>query len=508
MEVTSSSELLNLLSTFNATDLSVNELRDHYVVLQRHLALLQEATRVVPASVTELDQLGVAAEATAHRIGAVQVEVAARVEQGVEALMRDEANPYRRSKYRSAVERLSQLLHINPGEVHKRLEVAHAVSAAQGGAVEEGPMHVPVGEAFEAGTISVANASRIVAGVEKLRTPISQVSASEQEADELCERMESELVYTAQTGTPKAVDRLLKTWEHRVNALGVLPTQAVKQDYQGAFYAGRKFGLHEWVLRMDDLQHETFMTAYAPELNPRSTDHVGGDAEVDADVNGEPLPLAADENGKPVEAPKDSRSRGQKKLDGALHAIKVGLTSGNLSLNGGYQAQVVVNIDHKSLEAQLVAKDGLFRSDAVHSGPINPTAIRQLACNAELLPVVLGTGSQVVDSGNRARLFSAEQRKILYARDRGCTFPGCTTGVDRCEAHHVHEYSRGGVTTLENAAMVCLHHHHLVHETGWEIRMRSGVPYWTPPVEEDSRRPLMRNVYFHPEKSTQLPLAV
>jgi hypothetical protein len=105
-------------------------------------------------------------------------------------------------------------------------------------------------------------------------------------------------------------------------------------------------------------------------------------------------------------------------------------------------------------------------------------------------------------------LFSPDQRKILYARDRGCTFPGCEKTLDRCQAHHVHEYSRGGLTTLENAALVCSYHHHLVHETDWTIHLVNGVPFWKPPVSVDAKQPLIRNVFHHPEKPEQLPHAL
>lgn len=469
---------------------------------QRELdAVLIEAISRVPASPSELDGLGVDLESYSHQTGRAQVAFAARMERELAEIEADKKLSTRRSPYKSVKDRLSQMLHINPGEVQKRLDVAHAIApgspvAAMDNDRELEAAHPITRAAFDNSDLSVPMSARIVSAVDRLRTPIEQVANSFAEAEALLAELETDLVSTAQSATPKAVERSIKNWEHRINALGVQPSQRMKQDYQGAFYKGKRFGFHEWMLRLDDLQHETLLTAAAPEVNPRSANHDSSDL-------GE-LSLAADENGKPIEPPKDQRSINQKRLDGAIHAMTVGLRTGKLSTNGGYQPQIVVNIDHKTLESELNAS-ALFRSDAVHSGPINPIAIRQLACNGELIPVVLGSKSQVVDAGNRNRLFSAEQRKILYARDRGCTFPGCTSGVDRCEAHHVQEYSRGGVTTLENAAMVCRHHHHLVHETDWMILMRDGVPFWSPPFEEDPSQPLMRNTYFHPEKSFILP---
>jgi len=53
-------------------------------------------------------------------------------------------------------------------------------------------------------------------------------------------------------------------------------------------------------------------------------------------------------------------------------------------------------------------------------------------------------------------------------RDQGCRFPGCTHRrfVD---AHHVHHWSRGGKTTLDNLLLLCRRHHRAVHELGFRI---------------------------------------
>lgn len=510
MEVGVKPTQLDSPSTFDATEYSVTALREHALLLQSHLAFLAEVATVVPGSASELDDVGLAFERLSHQVGRLQVNFAARMEQAIQDLNSDVQLSSERSKFRSAKERLSQVLHVNPGEVQKRLDIAHAITPVESPEGDVETAHPLIGRAFEDAALPVSLAAKMIGAVDRLREPIEQVTGSAEEADLLSDRMEADLLKAATSSIPKAVDRRVKDWENRINSMGVLPTQQVKQEIQGAFYLGRFMGLHRWSLLADDLQHETLLTVMAPEVSPRSRNHVSedGGSRTGAEADDFSETVALDENGRPLEAPKNGRSLAQKRLDGVLHALSAGLKGGNVSLHGGYHPQVIVNIDQKSLERDLLASYVEFRSDAVHSGPINPRIIRQLACNAELMPVVLGGDSQVVEAGNRRRLFSAEQRKLLYARDRGCTFPGCTTGVNRCEAHHVLEYSKGGVTTLENAAMVCSHHHHLVHETAWAIVMRNGVPFWKPPVHEDAQRPLMRNAYFHPEKAQQLALSV
>ena len=53
-------------------------------------------------------------------------------------------------------------------------------------------------------------------------------------------------------------------------------------------------------------------------------------------------------------------------------------------------------------------------------------------------------------------------------RDRHCRFPGCTN-VTFTNVHHVRRWKAGGRTDLDNLALLCLYHHHLVHSGGWTM---------------------------------------
>jgi len=194
----------------------------------------------------------------------------------------------------------------------------------------------------------------------------------------------------------------------------------------------------------------------------------------------------------------DPRSRAQKLLEGLLNGCRIALKTNKLPRNGGNRPQVMVSIDYQTLLGQ-VAELGHRRSEAAYNGLINARHIRRLACDADLIPVVLGSAGQVLDAGRAERLFTEEQRKILYARDRGCTAPGCTIPADGCEAHHVQWWSRGGPTSIDNGALACPFHHHLAHEGDWEIQMINHVPYWIPPPHADPHQRPRRNTYFHPQ---------
>jgi hypothetical protein len=103
--------------------------------------------------------------------------------------------------------------------------------------------------------------------------------------------------------------------------------------------------------------------------------------------------------------------------------------------------------------------------------------VRRLACDAELIPMVLGSGGQVLDHGKATRLFTPAQARHLWLRDGGCTFPGCTRPPTWTDAHHLVHWADGGPTNLDNAALLCPSHHTVVHRhryTGAVVDTRTG----------------------------------
>lgn len=129
-----------------------------------------------------------------------------------------------------------------------------------------------------------------------------------------------------------------------------------------------------------------------------------------------------------------------------------------LPLHGGDATTVMVTIGLDQLKNQLGVAGLAFDEQ------ITPGQARRLACTADLIPVVLGTRSEVLDLGHKARLFSAAQRKALAIRDQRCRAEGCTVPATWCEAHHRHPWSHGGKTDLEDGVLLCSFHHHRVHD--------------------------------------------
>jgi hypothetical protein len=101
--------------------------------------------------------------------------------------------------------------------------------------------------------------------------------------------------------------------------------------------------------------------------------------------------------------------------------------------------------------------------------PVPAETARRLACDARVLPAVLGGPSEPIEIGAEGETVSQGLRRALELRDRGCRFPGCDRSAGECEAHHVRHWAHGGLSTVDNVVLLCPHHHVLTHEGGWSV---------------------------------------
>jgi hypothetical protein len=105
--------------------------------------------------------------------------------------------------------------------------------------------------------------------------------------------------------------------------------------------------------------------------------------------------------------------------------------------------------------------------------PLPPATVRRLACEAEIIPIVLGGDGRVVDVGRARRLATADQRRALRAMHSTCAAPDCQVRFGDCDIHHLKEWNHGGATNLENLTPLCSRHHHLIHEGQWRPPARA-----------------------------------
>ena len=96
---------------------------------------------------------------------------------------------------------------------------------------------------------------------------------------------------------------------------------------------------------------------------------------------------------------------------------------------------------------------------------LTAAVIRRLACDAGIIPIVLGSRSEVLDVGRKRRTVPTGIRRALIVRDKGCAFPRCDRPPGWTDAHHIIPWSHGGPTSLQNLVLLCGHHHDTVHHS-------------------------------------------
>jgi hypothetical protein len=137
------------------------------------------------------------------------------------------------------------------------------------------------------------------------------------------------------------------------------------------------------------------------------------------------------------------------------------------------RAEIVVHVDLESLKSGLHA-GGTCRTALAADLPVE--TVRRLACEAEILPVVLDGRSVPIDVGRSKRLATIHQRRALEAIYPTCAIPDCEVIFDHCNIHHIEYWAisdsgGGGATDLNNMVPLCSRHHHAAHEGGWKLKL-------------------------------------
>ena len=128
---------------------------------------------------------------------------------------------------------------------------------------------------------------------------------------------------------------------------------------------------------------------------------------------------------------------------------------------GGCSATIVVTMTLEQLLADLNSA-GVATLDT--GGQITAAEARRLACGANIIPVVLGGKSEVLDIGRQRRFHTKAQRIAMTLRDQGCTATDCDRPPAMTHAHHDIPWAHGGRTDLQNGRLLCGHHHRRIHD--------------------------------------------
>ena len=196
-----------------------------------------------------------------------------------------------------------------------------------------------------------------------------------------------------------------------------------------------------------------------------------------------------DQTGGPVRP----RTMAERRADALTDLARFGLTGETDSeadsegpRRSGVSATVVIDLRTLAGDRSTTDLDGFdLHADRWR---LATSAAERLLCDASFSALLLDGRRTILDASDRSDCFTAAQRRALAVRDGGCVFPGCTRSPRFCQAHHLHWRSRGGRDTTANAALVCSHHHRLLHhgwhleptEAGWTAIDPIGRR-WTPP---------------------------
>ncbi|HSV68002.1 MAG TPA: DUF222 domain-containing protein [Mycobacteriales bacterium] len=199
-------------------------------------------------------------------------------------------------------------------------------------------------------------------------------------------------------------------------------------------------------------------------------------------------PLAAPRPANPELGIRDDRSHGQRMADALVELAERSLRAGDLPENGGERPTLIVTMSYEKLAAATGA--GILPTGHV----MPPSQVRRLACDARIVPALLGTPSQAIDLGRGTRLYVGAARTALNIRDQGCAFPACDRPYQWCHAHHCISWLDGGKTDHNNGVLVCGHHHRAIHHNGWDVRIApDGLPEFLPPRSIDPERKPIRH---------------
>lgn len=177
-------------------------------------------------------------------------------------------------------------------------------------------------------------------------------------------------------------------------------------------------------------------------------------------------PLAAPQ---PVDGERDLRSSDRRRGEALVQLVRRAVAADDETPRS-VKSQLFVTVDIDTLRSGLTGAGETL--GGAHAGDLlGPETMRRLACDARILPIVLGSAGELLDFGRQVRLFTAAQTRRLWLRDRHCTYPGCDMPGQWTDAHHLVHWADGGRSDLSNAGLLCERHHTIVHNRRYAGRL-------------------------------------
>lgn len=189
----------------------------------------------------------------------------------------------------------------------------------------------------------------------------------------------------------------------------------------------------------------------------------------------------------------DTRTLAQRQHDAQMWVARMALNSGMLGEHNGLPVSVVATTTLQELQRGAGVA-------VTHTGTTLPVSdlIRMASRSYCYLAVFDHHTNIPLYLGRTRRTATPGQRIMLFARDRGCTRPGCSAPASRCQAHHgVCNWRDDGQTDITDLTLACGCDNVLADTGGWTTTMKNGRAHWTPPPLLDVGQP-RTNHYHHP----------
>lgn len=318
-----------------------------------------------------------------------------------------------RTGYGTVPRLLSAALLVSPSEARARAAAAEALCPRRALTGEVLPPRYPATAArVQTGQISLGAARVVIDTMTRIPASVHPDEAAQ---------AEETLAGYAQQFEPRALTSLGRRVLAHLDPDGDPPTDPRPELARGLQFRPDRYGRTRIEGHLDPEGAAVVRTAIDSLNQRRPTDETGPDAR----------PLA------------------RRNADALVEACTRLLDDAGLPTTGGQRPHLIVTTSLETL------RDGIGTATLDYGELIDAATARRLACDAEVIPVVLGGHSQPLDVGRGRRAATRAQRVALIARDGGCAFPGCDTPPRRCAVHHILEWARGGPTALFNLVLLC-----------------------------------------------------
>ena len=367
--------------------------------------------------------------------------------------------PHMAQSSRNVAELLVDVGRISRAEAHRYYRVG--VATEQRTTLLGQPLPIEYGVvrgALDDGSIPLDSANYIISA-------LAQASPRAEASDLLA--AEDALVAFARECPADLVRRVANSWREALDVDGIEPREEALAALISLRRTIRPNGMKRYIIDADPLG-----AAY---LDAAIDSHVGANIR-------RPSFDAASDDAASDDTLIDQRSIAQLGAEAIIELARHGIDCTNTEIPIR-ATTVVVRMTLESLLSGL----GEANIDGIEQ-PISAGTARRLAAEAQIIPMVLGGDSEVLDLGVTQRLFSRAQKIAMGERFGGCAWRNCSQPPSHTEAHHVVWWGRSGASNLQNGILLCSKHHHEVHRNNWMIEVRGNVPWFIPPSSIDRRR--------------------